>query len=132
MLEINGNNIKLTRGDTALINLVIYASPSDCCVNSTALENIKNQENRKVYELQDGDSVYFAVRKFPKTGRYRDCMIEKQFELDDDGNLNLSLEGNETAYFEYGRYYYDCTLYFANGEENTVLKGSFTLTSEIG
>lgn len=114
MLYINGNDIKLTRGDTALIDLVIYTAPPE-------------DVNKKVYELQDGDSVYFAVRKYPKTGRYRDYLIEKEFK-----DLSITLESEDTQYLKYGQYFYDCTLYFANGEVNTILNGRFTLTSEIG
>ena len=109
MLNINGNSIKLTRGDTAYIEITIYTPTGE------------------VYELQDGDTLQFCIREFPKKQNNRPPLLNKTFN-----NRTVKILPNDTNALKYGRYYYDVSLIFANGDINTVCAGDITLTYEIG
>ena len=108
MLEINKNNIKLTRGDSAVIDLVIY------------------MPDGTIYELEEGDKVYFGVRLLPKKAPGEQMLLEKEFESNE-----IKIESGDTAFLKYGRYFYDCSLIFADGDINTICAGNFTITHEV-
>ena len=107
MLNINGTDIKMTRGDSVILNMVIYTPDGN------------------VYEMQNGDSLYFTVRELPK--KTSDSpLIEKTFS-----NNDIKLTPADTMFLKYGRYFWDVTLIFSDGDVNTVASGYITLTYEV-
>ena len=107
MLSINGNEIKMTRGDTVVLNMTIYTPEG------------------KVYELNSGDKLYFTVKTLPKDEK-TPPLIEKVFTCND-----ITLEPIDTQFLKYGRYFWDSTLEFADGSINTVASGWLTLGYEV-
>lgn len=107
MLKINANSITFTRGDTAYLNIAIYKPSGD------------------IYQMQQGDEIHFCIREFPKT---QNCppLIQKTFE-----DYTIKILPEDTKYLKYGRYFWDATLIFANGDINTICSGDITLTYEI-
>ena len=53
-------------------------------------------------------------------------LFEKEFESNE-----IKIEGGDTAFLKYGRYFYDCSLIFADGDINTICAGNFTITHEV-
>lgn len=110
MLEIIGNKITLSKGDTATFNLTIYYAGME-----------------KPYELRNGDSVRFYVTKVDQFTNKNKIVINKLFE----GN-NLTLKPIDTMYLSSGDYRYEVQLTFKNGEVNTVIDPTIIrLTEQI-
>lgn len=107
MLKINGNSIKLTRGDTAYLEITIYTPDG------------------KVYELQKNDKLEFCVREFPKKQQNCPPLLDKVFE-----DRTIKINPNDTNFLKYGRYFWDVSLIFANGDINTVCSGDITFVYE--
>lgn len=108
MLEFNGNDMTLTRGDTIYIDTVI--------MTPTGL----------VYEVQEGDRITFSV--YDNTGGidgFREkIVIQKEFE-----NRKLKLDRVDTAYLSKGVYEYRCVLEMDNEDKTkeTYSAGKFIL-----
>ena len=111
MLEIDkDNNIKLTRGDTAYINL-------DPLINSDGT----------VYEFQEGDKIYFRLR----TNTYR--LLTKELEIDLSTNTaTLSIDPLDTANFPLGVHKYELELVTVLNEHFTFIANKkFILDREL-
>ncbi len=109
ILEIIGNKINLTKGDSANFNLSIY------------YPDMKNQ-----YELMPGDKVIFSVSKSNSCNNKK-ILIKKFFE-----NNEISLKPIDTAYLNCGNYEYDVQLVFKDGDVNTIIAPNlFQLSDEI-
>ena len=105
MLEINGNEIYVTRGDTAVINLV--------------LDN---------YEFVDGDVVFFSVKKHKKDTSY---VIQKTI-VEFEGNIAKAKLLAEDTDIQEGDYWYDFQCNLADGRVDTVVTPSrFTIGEQI-
>lgn len=102
MLQIVENNIKLTKGDDAYLQIVIYDS------------------NNNIYELQDGDKLIFMIKQLPK--KDAPSIITKNFQ-----NNQIKLESKDTNFLKSGRYFWFCDLYFKNGDINTVNSGEIEI-----
>ena len=110
MLKITGNDIQLTRGDTAYIDL-----------------NILDQTGSP-YVLDEGDEVHAQIRKKANDG-----------ELILDGNITVSegvpvwtLTHDETKDIPIGTYVYDVELVTSSGEVFTFIeKSKFKITDEV-
>ena len=104
MLTINGNDICLTRGDTAELNItVLSASGTE-------------------YELQAGDKITFTVKKNVYT---EDVLIEKE-------GAQIIIEPADTKELAYGEYTYDVQVTLADGTVSTIIPPSaFKLTAEV-
>ena len=102
MFKIDGKqNVYITRGDSAI-----------CEVGITD-PNFPYEE----YELQDGDYLVFTVRAQPKQiDETNEPLIQKTLA----GN-QINIAPEDTENLEYGQYYYDVKLFFANGEVNTII-----------
>lgn len=101
--------IKLTRGD--------YASFSIGMTDATG----------EPYELQDGDVLYFTVKKNTKT---EEIVFQKVFEYGD--TLQVEIEHDDTASEKYGTYYYDCCLVKPGERPDTFIEPSeFIITAEV-
>ena len=105
MLEINGNEIYVTRGDTAVIKL--------------ELDN---------YEFVDGDVVYFSVKKYKNDTNY---VIQKTITEFNGNSVSAKLYSEDTDIAE-GNYWYDFQCNLLDGRIDTVVTPSrFTIGEQI-
>jgi len=118
MLEINGNNITLTRGDS---------TPSP----GLLVPIYTNAERTTAYEVQSGDSVILQVRTMPVTG------IGTEPEVVIDGNVTINGEGQPVWYISSEdstipatTYTWDAQITLANGDVQTYTKGTLTIEGE--
>ena len=110
ILEIVNNQITLTKGDTAILNLTIY------------FPNMEEQ-----YELMDGDIVTFSLTNKTECFGESKVVIKKDFEQNE-----IQLNPIDTKYLSCGKYEYDVQLTFKNGDVNTIIGPElFYLTTEI-
>ena len=110
ILEIVNNQITLTKGDSAILNLTIY------------FPNMEEQ-----YELMDGDIVTFSITDKTQCFGESKIVIKKDFEQNE-----IQLNPVDTKYLSCGKYEYDVQLTFKNGDVNTIIGPElFYLTTEI-
>ena len=115
--DINGTTIRLTRGDTLPITVVIY-----------------EPDGKTEYEIQPGDSVRFALKHSSMTqGRtaFTDAepLILKQIPTD---TLLLQLDPEDTANLCFGTYKYDIEITLADGNVCTFIENAdFILSPEV-
>jgi hypothetical protein len=108
MLEFNGNDMTLTRGDTVYIDTVIL----------TPLGII--------YEPKEGDIITFSIYYNGDKGAIgfkQVPIIQKQFV-----DRKLKLEAKDTAYLSKGTYEYKCVIACEEKEmKETYCQGKFIL-----
>lgn len=108
---MNNNDIKIYRGNTAIFKIGV---------------NISGEP----YTLQDGDFIRFSVKS-----NENNMLIEKfliNADYDDDGELAIKFNPEDTINMHNGSYFYDCGLQLANGEFYTFIsKSSFTILETI-
>lgn len=98
------NVIRLTRGDYAMFSISILTADGN------------------PYELQDGDTVRFTVKKNTKSSI---PLIQKEGTV-------IEILHDDTKDLKYGTYTYDCELTHANGEPDTFIEPTeFELTPEV-
>lgn len=105
MYEIDGTKITMTRGDTVRIRFPLELDGED-------------------YELQEGDSVRFAIN----TSEHEDePILEKALD-----GYDLVLDPADTKGLDFGTYFYDVQITFAaSGDVVTyIAKGRLKLTWE--
>lgn len=104
---INGTSISLTRGDSLVLGINVYA-------------------NNEPYTPVDGDVVRFAL----KSTIYSDeVLINKQVDL---STMTLTLEPADTKNLSFGNYVYDVELTTKDGFVDTFIgPASFTITGEV-
>ena len=112
MLEFNGNNMTLTRGDTIFIDTVVLTPLG------------------LVYEVQEGDVLTFSVYDNNRNNSFISNegfepkpVIEKVFM-----DRKAKLESSDTAFLSKGKYSYKCVIEM--GEERikeTYCEGDFIL-----
>ena len=106
MIKINKTTIELTRGDTLRVELELT-------------------RDGEAYELQDGDSIRFALKR-----HYYDeePLIVKS--IGDD--LLLELEPQDTKDLSFGDYVYDIEMTYSDGTVDTFIAESrFTIRNEV-
>lgn len=109
MLKIKGNNISLTRGDSAYITLTI---------------NTENDE----YVLNEGDVVRIQVRDAPSIGK---LIFEADIDTVND-ELIWRIHPEQTRNLNIQTYYWDAQLQTANGDVFTFIPvSSFRLMDEV-
>lgn len=102
MLEINNNFIRLTRGDSAIIELIIYDNNDD------------------IYEMQENDFVVFSIGTLPN--------IKSSLFLKKTFNSNIiNLTSKDTLYIKPGYYYFECEIFLNGIENNTICEGIFQI-----
>lgn len=107
MYGIRNNRITLVRGDTL-----------------TAKVNI--QCDGEAYELREGDSVRFALKKSYNS---KEEIIRKAIPAD---TMLLTLDPEDTAQLDGGVYVYDIELTYANGDIDTFIRGNLVLLQDVG
>ena len=106
MLKVKGNNLYLTRGDTAFLKI----------------ELTDNKGER--YEMKDGDALYFRMKRSTTS---RDILVEKQIA---DGALQIN--ESDTKDLDFGMCRYEVELVMAEGHHYTVIENaSFEIGPEL-
>lgn len=96
MLYIDGNNIKLTRGDTAYLTVPI------------------TMDNGEEYTIQNGDTLVMSVKRNVNDAEY--CF--QKFVQSDN---TIHIEPDDTALMSFGKYKYDIQLNKADGDVFTLI-----------
>ena len=105
MFYLEGNEINITRGDTALIDFT--------------LDN---------HEFVAGDVVYFSVKRSPKDNNY---IINKEITNFDGNKAIISLDSNDTRISK-GKYWYDIQCNLVDGRVDTVVnKERFIILEDV-
>lgn len=113
--SLNGNKIKLTRGDTLRLRVDIKI-------------------DGEVYTPQLGDKVRFALKRSAMSSdrsRFMDNtpLIKKDIPIN---TMILELEPKDTKNLGFGKYVYDVQITFADGTVDTfITKETFEITEEV-
>lgn len=108
MLKIDGNTIKLTRGDSMYTEVGMVKSDGT------------------PYEPQEGDVIRFGLKK---NADDTECIIEKVISNDD---LILHLDPSDTKNLAIDKYVYDIEITFANGDVDTFINNQpFNIVTEV-
>jgi hypothetical protein len=106
MLYINGNEIKLTRGDTAYLKVPIYTN------------------NGEEYVMSGDDALVITVKK--------EVNGELAFQRTTVGNNTLHITPRDTSVLAFGVYVYDVQLNKGDGDVFTVIPVStFEVLQEV-
>lgn len=104
MLYLEGNEISVTRGDTAIFDFTINE------------------------EFKVGDVVYFSVKKSPNDVNYAINKVITEF----DGNTARIVLTNNDTKIPKGKYWYDIQCSMSDGRVDTVInKERFIILEEI-
>ena len=118
--SVQGTTIRLTRGDSLILQVVILRK--------------KDKEAPEIYTPEDGDAVRFALKRNimnPEKTRYLDSkpLVEKNIPIK---TLILRLESEDTKFLEFGNYVYDIELTTKDGMVDTfIADADFILTPEV-
>lgn len=108
MLEVQGNNIHLTRGDTMFLQVYL-----------------KDEEGAD-YTPIETDRVFFRVKRNPSA---KETLIEKEIPID---TLILQLNESDTKDLKFSTYYYEIELVTAENYHFTVIADAeFEVTTEL-
>lgn len=116
MYVVDGKTIKLTRGDTLVIQL-----------------QLKLKTTGEEYTPQEGDAVRFGLKSRLNASRTsyieREPLIEKSISIDD---MLLRLDPEDTKNLPFGDYRYDIEVTFSDGKVDTVINDApFVLLPEV-
>lgn len=108
MLEIQGNNIHLTRGDTMFIQVVLKT------------------ESGAEYVPTENDKIYFRVKR---NASAKEILIEKEIPYD---TMILQLDESDTKDFKFGSYYYEVEVVTPEDYHFTAIADAeFEITMEL-
>ena len=113
MLTIDGQLIRLTRGDDATLSLALY------------------QPNGELYMPIEGQKVLFSVSKKPTKGPNPTPIFQREFQQSKYG-LQVEIKSDDTRFLGFQKYAWDCQFIFETGEVNTVCSGLLELIPEVG
>lgn len=107
MLSIKDNNISLTRGDTAYLELSI-----------------------KDYYFRIGDIIELSVKKTVKDAEH---FLKKIIQVENvTETITIKIEPQDTNNASFSEYIYDIQLTTADGDVNTVIPAhKFNITKEV-
>lgn len=108
MLTIKGHKITLTRGDSMTLKLTLKKGGDD-------------------YEIQEGDSIRFAMSKYYLGEDGYELIKEKTIPTD---TLELSLSAEDTK-VEPREYNYDIQMSHQDGTIDTFISSTITITKEV-
>jgi len=115
MLDINNNEIHLTRGDTAFVKAI------------PEIEKEDQPGKFELYEFKEGDSVFFRLAINSKTVLEKDCFIDLE-----NNKATLTLNPEDTENLEPRVYYYCFELVTATGAHFTFIENArFSLGKEL-
>ena len=103
MLEINGTDIRMTKGNTAYLDI----TPLD--------------EEGQPIVLQEGDKVVFKVKTPFGEIKLTRILDSSCYTDEHDTSVNLVLQPEDTLDLRSGNYLYDCILVFADGQAYTFI-----------
>lgn len=108
MVYINNatKNIKMTRGDTAKIQISI-------------------ELDGELYSPQEGDYIRFAVKY---SYHSPDVILVKEIPKD---TMLLHIEPEDTKEMYFSKYVYDVEITFENGDVSTFIQGEFEILPEV-
>jgi uncharacterized membrane protein YkoI len=109
MLKIySDNRIRLTRGDTAFIEVKLL------------------DDKGEKYEAKETDKLYFRLKR---NSTLKDILIEKEISID---SLTLELQEDDTKNLKFGDYIYEIELVTIENYHFTIIANTgFTLTTEL-
>ena len=108
MLEIQGNNIHLTRGDTMFLEVVLKT------------------ENGEKFTPTEEDKIYFRVKR---NASAKEILIEKEIPYD---TMILQLNETDTKDFKFGSYYYEVEVVTKEDYHFTAIADAeFEITMEL-
>jgi hypothetical protein len=113
--SVYGNNIRLTRGDSATLLLSI------------------TDKNKLPFELCDRDFVYFTVKHtdVSQTTAFQKKLSIEEYDTDTK-QLKIQIDPADTDGLSCKPYKYDIELKLADGTVNTIIEpSSFIITPEI-
>lgn len=103
MVKVTDNNIYMTRGNTATIDIALT-------------------EDGEPYTMREGDKLILSVkRRYP----FNDMILEK---ITTTGSFEFAVI--DTYELAFGVYDYDITFYGVNGSVDTVIIGTFEIGGE--
>ena len=108
MVNIQNGIITMNRGDTFYMPLLI---------------NVGSKVDPTYYAITENDSIYFALEEYNQPFEY--ALVRKKFTLDDvndDDNVIIKLESQDTEKLLPGDYYYEIKLCHTslNGREEFI------------
>lgn len=111
MFLVDHDNISITRGDTAVLGVLLCnGDGSD-------------------YVIQDGDEIVFTVKKDTSA---LTALIQKSYTAAGGSKAIFELASADTSGLDYGFYVYDVQLNHANGNVSTVVeKHDFEVREEV-
>ena len=114
MLTTSGNVLKLTKGNSCIIDI----TPIDT-------------ETKQPYILQSGEKVLFTVKD-----RISQTVFQKALTNDDygdgDTSLNLVINPEDTIGMRVGEHDYDCLLLTDDGQAVTFISSKFIILEAAG
>ena len=105
MMSIKGTNITMNRSDSVFITVTVRDSQGN------------------VYDLQEGDVLYFSAKKKSTDKNY--AIAPKALV----GN-SLEITTADTEYLDFGTYVYDVRLVTRQGYSSTIIKPSSLVIEE--
>lgn len=114
MLSINGNVLKLTKGNSCIIDI----TPID-------------EETKQPYILQDGDKVLFTVKDRIFQTVFQKALTNEDYD-EDDTSLNLVINPEDTISMRVGEHDYDCLLLTDDGQAITFISSKFIILEAAG
>ena len=110
-MEIQGTNISMIRGDSEAIKV--------SCEDAQGVD----------VPLEDGDTLYFTVKKSTNT---EEKILQKIVTEFTDGVALITIFPKDTRELKIGNYYYDIQLNRANGQVKTIIPPSrFIINAEV-
>ena len=108
MLKVRRNNIFMTRGDTVSLRVELVDYEGD------------------PYYLKDGDVAIFRMKRCACNDK---LLIEKEMDVNEDGEVFLCLDPEDTEFLKFGLYSYEIEVVTAEDYHFTVIDNG---TIEIG
>ena len=106
MVSIDKTHVKMTRGDTLILNLSM-------------------SKNGAVFTPADGDVITFTLKK---TANDANALLTKTAD-----GTRIKIDPEDTKPLTFGSYVYDIAITYANGDVDTFIPLSrLTLTEEVG
>lgn len=108
MLEVSGNMIQLTRGDTMILSITL------------------TDQDGVEYTPTETDKIYFRVKR---NSTSKEVILEKEIPYD---TLLLKLQEADTKDLKFGTYYYEIELVTEANDHFTVIANTeFEITTEL-